>query len=75
MSRTTMEWAMDQEEVAFKRQLRDKAALAALPAIIQVCASDKPRDTDLGTFEQMFARKAWAVADAFVAAREEDADG
>lgn len=49
--------------------LRDQAALAALPAIIQVCAGDKPREIGTETFEQMFARKAWAVADAFVAAR------
>jgi len=50
--------------------LRDQAALAALPAIIQVCAGDKPREIGTETFEQMFARKAWAVADAFIAARE-----
>ena len=50
--------------------LRDAAALAALPAIIQVCAGDSPREIGTETHEQMFARKAWAVADAFIAARE-----
>lgn len=55
--------------------LRDQAALAALPAVIQVCAGDKPREIGTETFEQMFARKAWAVADAFIAAREGQADG
>jgi hypothetical protein len=55
--------------------LRDQAALAALPIIIQVCAGDKPREIGTETFEQMFARKAWAVADAFIAAREGKTDG
>jgi hypothetical protein len=50
--------------------LRDAAALAALPAVISVCASDTPREIGKETHEQMFARKAWAVADAFIAARE-----
>ena len=50
--------------------LRDQAALAALPAVIQVCAGDRPREIGTETHEQMFARKAWAVADAFIAARE-----
>lgn len=54
--------------------LRDQAALAALPAIIQVCAGDKPREIGTETYEQMFARKAWAVADAFIAAREGKTD-
>lgn len=54
--------------------LRDQAALAALPAIIQVCAGDKPREIGTETHEQMFARKAWAVADAFIAAREGKTD-
>lgn len=53
-----------------REALRDMAALAALPAIIQVCAGDKPREIGTETFEQMFARKAWAAADAFIAARE-----
>ena len=52
--------------------LRDQAALAALPAIIQVCAGGGPREVGTETFEQKFARKAWAVADAFIAAREGD---
>jgi hypothetical protein len=50
--------------------LRDQAALAALPAIIQACAQDTRREMGAETHEQMFARKAWAVADAFIAARE-----
>jgi len=50
--------------------LRDQAALAALPVVIQVCAGDRPREIGTETHEQMFARKAWAVADAFIAARE-----
>ena len=50
--------------------LRDQAALAALPVIIQACAGDSPREIGTETYEQMFARKAWAVADAFIAARE-----
>ena len=52
--------------------LRDAAALAALPAVIQVCAQDTRRERGAETHEQMFARKAWAVADAFIAAREKD---
>ena len=55
--------------------LRDQAALAALPAVIQVCAGDRPREIGTETHEQMFARKAWAVADAFIAAREGETDG
>ena len=70
MSRSTMEWAMEQEEIAFKRKLRDQAALAALPAIIRVCAGDTPREIGTETFEQMFARKAWMIADEFVEARD-----
>lgn len=73
MSKSTIGWAMEQEEIALKRRLRDQAALAALPAVIRVCAGDRPRDA-LDTFEEMFAQKAWAVADAFVAAREDEND-
>lgn len=69
-----MDWAIEQEEIANNRKLRDQAALAALPAIIQVCAGDKPREIGTETHEQMFARKAWAVADAFIAAREGKTD-
>lgn len=54
--------------------LRDQAALVALPAIIQVCAGDRPRVRSRETYEQMFARKAWAVADAFIAARKAKED-
>lgn len=57
-----------------REALRDMAALAALPAIIQVCAGNGPREIGTETFEQMFARKAWAVADAFIAAREGKTD-
>lgn len=53
--------------------LRDAAALAALPAIIDVCKHDTREPGE--TVEQMFASKAWAVADAFIAAREGKTDG
>lgn len=54
--------------------LRDAAALAALPAIIDVCRHDT-RDA-AESIEQMMARKTWALADAFIAAREtKDTDG
>jgi hypothetical protein len=48
--------------------LRDAAALAALPAVVRACI---PLECLPGeTMEQMFARKAWRIADAFIAARE-----
>ena len=47
--------------------LRDAAALAALPAIINVCKNDIPDPGE--TFSEMFARKAFGCADAFIAAR------
>lgn len=47
--------------------LRDAAALAALPAIIEVCRADSLEPSE--TRSQMFARKAWAAADAFIEAR------
>lgn len=49
--------------------LRDAAALAALPAIIHAFKHDTPYKK---TKEQMFARMAWAVADAMLAERERD---
>lgn len=52
--------------------LRDAAALAALPAVINVCEHNI-REPD-ETMEQRFARKAWEVADAFIAARETKED-
>lgn len=48
--------------------LRDAAALAALPAIIEACRRDT-READ-ETMEQMLARRAWVIADAFIEARE-----
>lgn len=74
MSRSVLGWAMAQEEIARSRELRDQAALAALPAIIQICAQDTRREMGAETHEQMFARKARAVADAFIAAREGKSD-
>ena len=48
--------------------LRDAAALAALPVLIDICRADTREPGE--TLEQMFARKALAVADAFIAARD-----
>ena len=48
--------------------LRDAAALAALPAVIDVCKRDTCEPDE--TREQLFARKAFLIADAFIAARE-----
>ncbi len=41
---------------------RDLNARTSLPALIQVCAHDKPNDNE--TKEEMFARRAYAIADA-----------
>lgn len=46
--------------------MRDYFAAAALPAIIQTCANDTPL---WGTIAQMFARRAYEVADAMLEAR------
>lgn len=48
--------------------LRDTAALAALPAVIKMYAAGGRSLHE--TAEQYFARRAWAIADAFIAARE-----
>ena len=48
--------------------LRDAAALAALPAVVRACIPLECLPDE--TMEQMFARKAFAIADAFIAARE-----
>lgn len=48
--------------------LRDAAALAALPAVINAFDPDMRHVGE--TAEQMFARLAFGVADAFIAARE-----
>ena len=47
--------------------LRDAAALAALPAIVDACRHDMLKQGE--TREQMFARRAFEIADAFIAAR------
>lgn len=47
--------------------LRDEFAAAASPAIIRQCHGDTLRDNE--TKEQMFARKAYEVADAMLKAR------
>jgi hypothetical protein len=52
--------------------LRDAAALAALPAVIEVCKHDTCGLDE--TKEQMFARKAFQIADAFIAVRETKED-
>lgn len=49
---------------------RDEIALAVLPTVVQVCAGDRPRETGTETHEQMFSRKAYALADAMLAARK-----
>jgi hypothetical protein len=47
--------------------LRDAAALTVLPAVVRACV---PFECNAGeTMEQMFARKAFACADAFLEAR------
>lgn len=52
--------------------LRDAAALAALPAIINAFDPDMRHVGE--TSAQMFARKALEVADAFLAARNKEDD-
>lgn len=70
MSRSTMEWAMEQEEIARSRKLRDQAALAALQGILATVSRINPNVEFKGeTTAQLWSRQAWAIADAFVAAR------
>ena len=49
---------------------RDEIALAVLPTVVQVCSGDRPREAGTETHEQMFSRKAYALADAMLAARK-----
>ena len=49
--------------------LRDHFAAAAIPAVITTCAGDTDARTS-GDVEGYFARKAYAVADALLAARK-----
>ncbi len=51
--------------------MRDRIAMAALPAVIKRCNGDTRYAGE--TLEELFARKAYAVADAFLAARGGDA--
>lgn len=51
--------------------MRDRIAMAALPAVVAACARDTLAERE--SFEQMFARKAYALADAMLAARGGDA--
>ena len=53
---------------------RDEIALAVLPTVVQVCAGDRPREVGTETHEQMFSRKAYALADAMLAARKTKED-
>ena len=53
---------------------RDELALAVLPTVVQVCAGDRPREAGTETHEQMFSRKAYALADAMLAARKTKED-
>ena len=48
--------------------LRDAMAIAALPAVIRCCAADNRPANE--TQDQMFARKAFSIADAMLKARE-----
>lgn len=52
--------------ISYGLSMRDYFAAAALPAIIQTCANDTPLG---GTIAQMFARRAYEVADAMLEAR------
>ena len=53
---------------------RDEIALAVLPTVVQVCAGDRPREAGTEPHEQMFSRKAYALADAMLAARKTKED-
>ena len=53
---------------------RDEIALAVLPTVVQVCAGGRPREAGTETHEQMFSRKAYALADAMLAARKTKED-
>ena len=68
MSKSTFEWAMEQEEIAFKRKLRDQAALAALQGMLSN-PNASANVTHSKNAERAYVEAAWMIADAFVAAR------
>lgn len=47
---------------------RDEIAMHVLPSVIKICKGDMRKEGE--TSEQMFARKAYAIADAMIAARK-----
>jgi len=67
MSRSTIEWAMEQEEIALKRKLRDQAALAALQGMLSNPNASANKYVE--NSERAYAEAAWLIADAFIAAR------
>ena len=69
MSRSTMEWVMEQEEIAFKRKLRDQAALAALQGMLSNPNASANR-THSKNAERAYVEAAWMIADEFVEARD-----
>lgn len=56
------------EKAQALRSKRDELALAVLPKVVDTCAQDTREPGE--THEQMLARKAYALADAMLAARE-----
>lgn len=68
MSRSVMEWAMEQEEIALKRKLRDQAALVALQGMLSN-PNASANVTHSKNAEKAYVEAAWMIADAFIAAR------
>lgn len=57
-----------QTEEEFEAELRHEIAMHILPTIITTCKNDTRKAGE--THEQMFARNAYAMADAMIAARK-----
>lgn len=68
MSKSTFEWAMEQEEIAFNRKLRDQAALVALQGMLSN-PNASANVTHSKNAEKAYVEAAWMIADAFIAAR------
>ena len=59
MSKSTIEWAMEQEEIARNRKLRDQAALAALQGILSTVSRINTNAEFRGeTAAQLWSRQA-----------------
>ena len=59
---------MHQTDEQYETKLRHEIAMHVLPTLIEVCKNDTRKAGE--TSEQMFARKAYDMADAMIAARK-----